>query len=48
MTTTQIRPGEAAFQTAAANPRRWQILAVLCISLFVDGLKAARTRMTGS
>jgi EmrB/QacA subfamily drug resistance transporter len=32
---TQIRPIEPALETAAPNPRRWQILAVLCISLFV-------------
>jgi EmrB/QacA subfamily drug resistance transporter len=32
---TQIRPMEPALETAAPNPRRWQILAVLCISLFV-------------
>ena len=36
MATTEaasIRPMETAPQTAGANPRRWQILAVLCISL---------------
>src|ERR671919_3270484 len=32
---TSIRPMETAPQTAGLNPRRWQILAVLCISLFV-------------
>src|SRR5918994_2743538 len=32
---TSIRPMETAPQTAGPNPRRWQILAVLCISLFV-------------
>jgi EmrB/QacA subfamily drug resistance transporter len=35
MTTTQIRQAEPALETAEANPRRWQILAVLCVSLFV-------------
>ncbi|HYZ13040.1 MAG TPA: DHA2 family efflux MFS transporter permease subunit [Actinomycetota bacterium] len=38
MATTEaasIRPMETAPQTAGLNPRRWQILAVLCISLFV-------------
>jgi EmrB/QacA subfamily drug resistance transporter len=35
MTTTQIRPVEPILEGAGPNPRRWQILAVLCISLFV-------------
>jgi EmrB/QacA subfamily drug resistance transporter len=35
MTTTQIRPAESALDEAGPNPRRWQILAVLCVSLFV-------------
>ena len=35
MTTTQIRPVESAPEEAGPNPRRWQILAVLCVSLFV-------------
>jgi len=35
MATTQIRQAEPALETAEANPRRWQILAVLCVSLFV-------------
>jgi EmrB/QacA subfamily drug resistance transporter len=35
MTTTQIRPVEPILEGAGSNPRRWQILAVLCISLFV-------------
>jgi len=34
MATTQIRQAEPALETEA-NPRRWQILAVLCVSLFV-------------
>jgi EmrB/QacA subfamily drug resistance transporter len=35
MTTTQIRPVEPILEGAGPNPRRWQILAVLCVSLFV-------------
>ncbi|HEX2371623.1 MAG TPA: MFS transporter, partial [Solirubrobacterales bacterium] len=35
MTTTQIRPVEPILEAAGPNPRRWQILAVLCVSLFV-------------
>jgi EmrB/QacA subfamily drug resistance transporter len=35
MTTTQIRPVEPIPEGAGPNPRRWQILAVLCVSLFV-------------
>jgi EmrB/QacA subfamily drug resistance transporter len=35
MTTTQIRPVEPIREGAGPNPRRWQILAVLCVSLFV-------------
>jgi len=35
MTTTQIRPVEPTLEAAGPNPRRWQILAVLCVSLFV-------------
>jgi EmrB/QacA subfamily drug resistance transporter len=35
MTTTQIRPVEPIQEDAGPNPRRWQILAVLCVSLFV-------------
>jgi EmrB/QacA subfamily drug resistance transporter len=35
MTTTQIRPVEPASEEAGPNPRRWRILAVLCVSLFV-------------
>jgi len=35
MTTTQIRPVEPILEDAGPNPRRWQILAVLCVSLFV-------------
>ena len=35
MATTQIRQAEPALETADANPRRWQILAVLCVWLFV-------------
>ena len=35
MTTTQIRPVEPTPGAAGPNPRRWQILAVLCVSLFV-------------
>ena len=35
MTTTQIRPVEPIPEAAGPNPRRWQILAVLCVSLFV-------------
>jgi EmrB/QacA subfamily drug resistance transporter len=35
MTTTQIRPVEPSLEEAGPNPRRWQILAVLCVSLFV-------------
>ena len=35
MATTQIQEAERGLETAEANPRRWQILAVLCISLFV-------------
>jgi EmrB/QacA subfamily drug resistance transporter len=35
MTTTQIRPVEPMMEGAGPNPRRWQILAVLCVSLFV-------------
>ena len=35
MTTSQIRPVEPILEGARPNPRRWQILAVLCVSLFV-------------
>jgi EmrB/QacA subfamily drug resistance transporter len=35
MTTSQIRPVEPILEGAGPNPRRWQILAVLCVSLFV-------------
>lgn len=35
MTTTQIRSVEPIPEGAGPNPRRWQILAVLCVSLFV-------------
>jgi EmrB/QacA subfamily drug resistance transporter len=35
MTTTQIRPVEPILEGVGPNPRRWQILAVLCVSLFV-------------
>jgi EmrB/QacA subfamily drug resistance transporter len=35
MTTTQIRPVEPILERPGPNPRRWQILAVLCVSLFV-------------
>jgi len=35
MTTSQIRPMEPILEGARPNPRRWQILAVLCVSLFV-------------
>jgi EmrB/QacA subfamily drug resistance transporter len=35
MSTTQIRPVEPIPEGAGPNPRRWQILAVLCVSLFV-------------
>jgi len=35
MTTSQIRPVESILEGARPNPRRWQILAVLCVSLFV-------------
>ncbi len=35
MTTTQIRPVDPALEEAGPNARRWQILAVLCVSLFV-------------
>jgi EmrB/QacA subfamily drug resistance transporter len=35
MTTTQTRPVEPTLEAAGPNPRRWQILAVLCVSLFV-------------
>ena len=35
MTTSQIRPMEPILEGGRPNPRRWQILAVLCVSLFV-------------
>jgi hypothetical protein len=35
MTTSQIRPVESIVEGASPNPRRWLILAVLCVSLFV-------------
>ncbi|MGA9162145.1 MAG: MFS transporter [Actinomycetota bacterium] len=35
MTTTQIRAGGRTLETEGPNPRRWRILAVLCVSLFV-------------
>ncbi|MCI0636321.1 MAG: DHA2 family efflux MFS transporter permease subunit [Actinobacteria bacterium] len=35
MATTLIRAGDAELDDDRPNPRRWQILAVLCISLFV-------------
>jgi EmrB/QacA subfamily drug resistance transporter len=35
MTTSQIRPVEPILEDAGPNPRRWQILAVLCVSLFL-------------
>ena len=35
MASSEIRATSAGVQTVEPNPRRWQILAVLCISLFV-------------
>ncbi len=35
MATTHIQEADRGLDTAETNPRRWQILAVLCVSLFV-------------
>src|SRR5262245_21494771 len=35
MASTEVRPVPHSADTTGSNPRRWQILAVLCVSLFV-------------